>query len=257
MIGGEGLTAERLGHVLVVTIDRPAERNALSPAASTVCAAIWDEFASDPGLRVAIVTGAGEKAFCAGSDLSPGTQAVPRPASGFGGLTQRDLAKPVIAAVNGIALGGGFELALACDLILAAPGASFGLTEPRLGLAPLAGGPHRLVRAIGEKRAMGLLLTARRVDAAEGLALGFVHEVVAAGTVLDRALALAGEMAALSPAALRACKQLAVRTMGEASVEAAMAAQGAYPAVAEMLASDDRKEGVRAFREKRTPRWSS
>lgn len=258
----EGIEQERRGAIFCLRIDRPEVRNALSPAASAECAKAWDEFASDPALRVAILTGMGATAFCAGSDLrrhdSARGPAARRPASGFGGLTERfDLDKPVIAAVNGLALGGGFELALACDVILAAEHAEFALPEPRLGLAPLAGGPHRLVRAVGEKRALAILLTAARIDAATAAELGFVHEIVPADALMDRAFALAESVASLSPTAVRACKQLAVRGQSEPSVQAAMAAQMDYPAVRAMLASDDRKEGVRAFREKRAPRWSS
>jgi crotonobetainyl-CoA hydratase len=209
-------------------------------------------------LRVAILTGAGDQAFCAGSDLRPQPSKVPRPATGFGGLTQRfDLDKPVIAAVNGVALGGGFELALACDIIIAAAGASFGLPEPRLGLAPLAGGPHRLARAIGDKRTLGLLLSARIIDAPEAHALGFVHRVVPDDELVDVAWRHAEEIAALSPAAVRACKQLVTRGLAEPSVEAAMRAQADYPAVKAMFALGDAKEGVRAFREKRAPQWRS
>jgi len=250
--------SERRGAVLLICIDRPEVRNAISPAVSTECAALFDAFAADPSLRVAILTGTGDKAFCAGSDLRPQPSKVPRPATGFGGLSERfDLDKPVIAAVNGVALGGGFELALACDIILAAASASFGLPEPRIGLAPLAGGPHRLARAIGDKRALALLLSGRTIAAQEGHVLGFVHRVVADDELMDTAWLLAEEIAALSPAAVRACKQLVTRGLAEPSVEAAMRAQGDYPAVQAMLASGDAKEGVRAFREKRAPEWKS
>ena len=250
--------SERRGAVLLVRIDRPEVRNAISPAVSTECAAQFDVFAADPSLRVAILTGTGGQAFCAGSDLRPQSTKVPRPATGFGGLTERfDLDKPIIAAVNGVALGGGFELALACDIIIAAAGASFGLPEPRIGLAPLAGGPHRLARAIGDKRALALLLSARTVDAREAQVLGFVHEVVPDDKLMDTAWRLAEDIAALSPAAVRACKQLVARGLAEPSVEAAMRAQADYPAVKAMFASGDAREGVRAFREKRAPEWRS
>jgi len=255
--GGEGIETEIRDHIMVVRINRPEVRNALSPAASTTCAAIFDDFANDSALRVAILTGNGGE-FCAGSDLRRHDPGILRPAAGFGGLTERfDLDKPIIAAVNGAALGGGFELALACDLIVAAGSATFGFPEAKLGLAPLAGGPQRLVRAVGEKRALRLLLTAEAIGAEEALSLGFLHSVVPDDTLLDRAMALARTIATLSPAAVRACNQLVTRGAAEPSVAAAMREQAHYPAVRAMIEGDDRKEGVRAFREKRPPNWTS
>src|SRR5204863_622380 len=139
------------------------------------------DFAKDPGQWVAIVTGAGDRAFSAGNDLkvTAAGQRGPMHPSGFAGLTSRyDLTKPLIAAVNGIAMGGGFEIALACDIIIASEKAVFALPEPRVGLAALAGGVHRLPREIGTKRALGMILTGRRASAKEGKTLGFVNEVV-------------------------------------------------------------------------------
>ncbi|HEY0106242.1 MAG TPA: enoyl-CoA hydratase-related protein, partial [Rhizomicrobium sp.] len=152
---------EREGRLTIVTLNRPEVMNALHAPAHAELAQVFDDFAADPDAWVAIVTGAGERAFSAGNDLkvtaagggSAGT-VLPRHPSGFGGLASRfDLDKPLIAAVNGIAMGGGFEIALACDIILAADGAVFALPEPRVGLAALAGGLHRLPRVIGAKRA--------------------------------------------------------------------------------------------------------
>ena len=156
--------------------------NALHPAANRELAAAFDEFAADPELWVAIITGAGDRAFSAGNDLkhqAMGGDMSGQPATGFAGLSARwDLDKPVIAAVNGVAMGGGFEIALACDLIIAAENALFALPEVRVGLAAMAGGLLRLPRTIGTKRAMGMILTGRRVPAREGLELGFVTDVV-------------------------------------------------------------------------------
>src|SRR5512134_2487775 len=182
--------AEREGHLLVVTLHRPDVLNALHPPANRELAKAFDDFAADPELWVAILTGAG-RGFCAGNDLkhqATGGDMSGQPATGFAGLTNRpDLVKPVIAAVNGVAMGGGFEIALACDLIVASEDATFALPEPRVGLAALAGGVHRLPRQIGLKNAMGMILTGRRVPADEGLRLGFVNEVVAADDLMPAA----------------------------------------------------------------------
>ena len=158
-------TAERDGRLLTVTLNRPERYNALHWPAHFELAEVWDEFAADPGLWVAIVTGAGDKAFCAGNDLRFQAEGNIRKRcpTGFAGLTERyDLNKPVIAAVNGFSMGGGFETALACDLIVAAQNAVFALPEPRVGLMAGAGGVHRLPRMIGQKQALGMILTGRR-----------------------------------------------------------------------------------------------
>ncbi|HEX9553023.1 MAG TPA: enoyl-CoA hydratase-related protein, partial [Streptosporangiaceae bacterium] len=176
------------------------------------------------------------------------------PASGFAGLALRfDLTKPLIAAVNGVAMGGGFEIALACDLIVAAEGAVFALPEPRVGLAALAGGLHRLPRAIGVKRAMGMILTARRVSAQEGLELGFVNEVVPAVELIGAAKRLAGLIGDCSPMSIRASKQAVMKGLDEPTLEAAIRGQNRYDAVAALFRSEDLVEGPRAFAEKRPP----
>jgi crotonobetainyl-CoA hydratase len=178
------------------------------------------------------------------------------PASGFAGLTSRfDLDKPVIAAVNGIAMGGGFEIALACDLIIAADTAVFALPEPRVGLAALAGGLHRLPREIGPKRALGMILTARRVAASEGKELGFVNEVVPTAQLMATAKERAKQIMELSPMSVRASKQAVYRGLMENSVGDALKNQNNYSAVAAMFKSDDLREGPKAFAEKRAPQW--
>jgi enoyl-CoA hydratase/carnithine racemase len=211
-----------------------------------------------PAQWLAILTGAGERAFCAGADLKQQAAegGIEMPRSGFGGLTSRfDLTKPVIAAVNGVALGGGFELALACDLIIAADSASFALPEPRVGLAALGGGILRLVRQIPEKQALGMILTGRRVTAAEGRELGFVNEVVAAPELLGAARRWADMILAGSPMSIRASKAIAQRgSIG--TLEEASRLQLGYPETVAMMASADYAEGPRAFAEKRQPRWS-
>jgi enoyl-CoA hydratase/carnithine racemase len=203
---------ERDGRVLTVIFDRPEVRNAIHPPAARELEQVFDQFEADPDLWVAILTGAGDQAFSAGNDLkyvaSGGEMNWPR--SGFGGMTLRfDSVKPMIAAVNGVALGGGFEIALACDLIIASEHAGFGLPEPRVGQAAMAGGIHRLCRQIGLKHAMGLLLTGRRVDAREGRKLGFVNEVVEAGQLLDAAHRWADQILECAPLSVRGSKQAA------------------------------------------------
>jgi len=246
----------REGPLTIVTINRPEVHNALNAEAHDELEAIFDAFAADDAQWVAIITGAGHKAFCAGHDLKQQAEGggLTNPATGFAGLTSRfDLNKPVIAAVYGVAMGGGFELALACDIVVAAVNAAFALPEARVGIAALGGGIQRLPREIGLKRAMGMMLTGRRVSAAEGLAMGFVNEV-AEGDVLDAARRWAGEILACSPMSVHATKD-AVRRGLTAPVEAAIVAQWSYPAMAAMLSSEDHVEGPVAFTQKRVPEW--
>ncbi len=254
----EFCTVAREGRLTIVTLNRPEVMNALHPPAHRELAGVFDEFAADPDQWVAIVTGAGQRAFCTGSDLKYIASGAPteRPASGFAGLTSRfDLSKPVIAAVNGAAMGGGFETALACDLIVASENATFALPEPRVGLAAFAGGLHRLPRQIGFKPAMGLILTGRRNDAREALALGILNEVVPLADLMAAARKWAGWILECSPMAVRASKEVAMRGLDESSVEAALRAQNDYPVVKAWKASSDYVEGPRAFAEKRKPDW--
>jgi crotonobetainyl-CoA hydratase len=253
----EFIKVAREDRLTIVTIDRASAHNALNAAAHDEMQHAFDAFAADDGQWVAIVTGAGEKAFCAGHDLkqqaSGGGLVTPR--TGFGGLTARfDLAKPVIAAVNGVAMGGGFELALACDIVVASAHAVFALPEPRVGLAALAGGMQRLPRAIGLKRAMGLMLTGRRVSAAEGQTLGFINEVVETDA-LSAARRWADDILACSPLSVRATKEAVLRGL-DTPVEKALKEEWDYPQMVAMLNSNDAVEGPRAFAEKRSPRWT-
>jgi crotonobetainyl-CoA hydratase len=246
---------ERDGHLLVVTLSRPEVLNSLHPPANRELAQVFDDFAADPELWVAILTGSG-RGFCAGNDLkhqASGGDMSGQPATGFAGLTNRfDLPKPVIAAVNGVAMGGGFEIALACDLIVASEDATFALPEPRVGLAALAGGIHRLPRQIGLKNAMGMLLTGRRVSAAEGQQLGFVNEVVPKGEALAGAKRWAAQILECAPLSVRASKQAAYQGL-EGGLQEAMAAP--YDELRRMLKSEDFVEGPKAFAEKRAPHW--
>jgi crotonobetainyl-CoA hydratase len=247
----------RKGPITVVTLQRPEVYNALHIEAHFELNKVFDDFSADPEQWVAIVTGAGDKAFCAGNDLKWQAAGGKRgwDMGGFAGLTTRfDCDKPIIAAVNGVAMGGGFEIALACDLIIASENATFALPEPRVGLAALAGGLQRLPRQIGLKRAMGMILTARHVSAKEGFELGFVNEVVPAGEALAAAERWAETIAKNSPMSIRASKQ-AIRMGMEVSLEKAMTDQREYPAVKAMAASQDYIEGPKAFSEKRAPKW--
>ncbi len=254
---GEFSQVEKDGHLTIVTIDRPERMNSLHPMANAELSAVFDEFHEDPEQWVAIITGAGDKAFSAGNDLkhqASGGDMSGQPASGFGGLTSRfELVKPVIAAVNGVAMGGGFEIALACDLIIAAENAVFALPEPRVGLAALAGGIHRLPRQIGQKQALGMLLTGRRVSAAEGQSLGFVNEVVAPDQLMSASRRWAEQIAECAPLSVRATKEAAMGGLRFGGVEEAAAE--AYPGLRTMVKSEDFIEGPRAFAEKRKPSW--
>lgn len=253
---GAYFTSERDGRVLIVTLNRPERMNALHSPAHFELDAVWNAFEADPDLWIGIVTGAGERAFSAGNDLKFQAEGGTRdkPPSGFGGLTTRfDRAKPVIAAVNGVAMGGGFELALACDVIIAAENARFALPEPRVGLAALAGGLHRLPRVIPQKQAMGMILTGRHVPAAEGYQLGFVTELVKEGEALNAAKAFAGQIQECSPVSIRTSLDVVREGLKHASVAEAMHAE--YASVEVLWNSEDLVEGPLAFAEKRTPNW--
>ena len=246
------------GRVRIVTLNRPEVLNALHADANDELAAVWDEFAARDDLWVGIITGAGERAFSAGNDLKVQAEGRRRPngPNGFAGITQRfNLDKPLIAAVNGWAMGGGFETALACDIIIAAENALFALPEPRVGLIAGGGGVHRLPRVIPMKKAMGMILTGRRVAAREGFELGFVTELVPQGQALEAAKRWAGMILECSPKAVRASKQASYRGLDEPSLERAM--RTVYPAQQENLESEDYIEGPRAFAEKRKPNWQN
>jgi enoyl-CoA hydratase/carnithine racemase len=255
----EYCTRETDGRILTVTINRPERMNALHWMANEELARVFDDFAADPDLWVAIITGAGHRAFSAGNDLKyqaqeAGGEMQAGPVTGFAGLTARyDCDKPLIAAVNGVAMGGGFEIALACDLIVASESAVFALPEPKVGLAALAGGVHRLPRQIGLKPAMGMMLTGRRVSAEEGLRLGFVNEVVPPEELMTATRRWADQIVECAPLSVRATKQAATRGLRHGLIEEAMAER--YPAIRELVESEDFIEGPLAFAEKRPPRW--
>jgi crotonobetainyl-CoA hydratase len=251
---------ERTGAVARVTIDRPDSLNAVDFAAEAELEAIWRQLEADRDLRAIVLTGAGERAFSAGADMKQTGKsgldywAAPRPA-GFGGIALRTtLDVPVIARVNGHALGGGFEMVLGCDLVVSAAHATVGLPEPRVGRLPLDGGMVLLQRQVAFRPAMAMLLTGRRIGAAEALGMGLVNEVVPTAeldTAVERWL---DEILRCAPTSVRAIKQTVRRT---AQLAAADAQALRLPAVMECLQSPEGEEGVRAFVEKRAPAWAA
>lgn len=256
------ITYEKHDHIAWVKINRPAAMNALHLAADEELFHVWQDFDADPDLRVAILSGAGERAFSAGSDLkadaelaSRGEQTRHLPFGGFGGLTDPrfKLRKPVIAAVHGYALGGGFELALACDIIIATEQAQFGLPEPKVGLVAGGGGMHRLPRQIPLKTAMGMLLTGRYLSAYDAYRLGMVNEVVSFAELLATAERWAQEIIQCAPLSVMGARQAAMTGL-DLPLEAAI--NNNYSWVEACRSSSDSLEGVRAFVEKRAPRWS-
>jgi len=255
----DGVRVERRGAVMSVTLDRP-KANAIDGATSRALGAAFGELRDDPELRVAIVTAAGERFFSAGWDLNTAEQEhieVDNGPGGFAGLTELfDLHKPVIAAVNGLAVGGGFELVLSCDLIIAAEHAEFFLPEINIGIAPDAGGAIRLPRRIPYHVAMEMMLSGRRMPAEEAQRWGLVNRVVSKHDLNAEANALADEIASKAPLAVAAIKQIASAT-SVLSVPAAFELQrsGKLDHYQRMLRSDDALEGARAFNEKRSPVW--
>jgi crotonobetainyl-CoA hydratase len=249
------------GPVLVITLDRP-KANAIDVPTSRALYAAFDRLRREPGLRVAILTGAGERFFSAGWDLKAAADgegiAADHGPGGFAGLTEFfDIGKPVIAAVNGLALGGGFELVLAADLVVAAEHAEFALTEVTLGLVPDAGGLLRLPARLPRPIAVECLLTGRRIGAAEAARWGLVNRVVPAGDLIPAALELAHAICASAPLSIAAALEIMRETEGTAVTEGYQRLRGGgLPAYERMLRSDDAREGVRAFAERRPPRWT-
>jgi enoyl-CoA hydratase/carnithine racemase len=249
------IETERDGHLLIVTINRPEVRNALNAPSCHELSAVWDDFDADPELWIAIVTGAGDAAFCAGHDLTDGFDD-PMPESGFAGLSSRTtpISKPIIAAVNGMAFGGGFELALGCDIIIADESAVFAMSEPRVGFVALGGGADRLALRLPTPIAMGILLTGRRLDAAEAHRWGIATDVAPAGTAMQIARKWADQILLCSPVAVRYTKQLALAAIESADWTTA-ATQRRNAVYADLIELADTQEGVNAFAEKRKPVW--
>ncbi len=246
------------GPIWEITIDRPEPRNALHPPACEELAMVFDQFRDKDEAWIAIITGAGEQAFCAGYDLKyqASGQSMTMPPSGFAGLTSRfALAKPVIAALNGCALGGGLETVLCCDIVVSDEQALLGLPEPKVGMLALGGGIHRLVRQIGEKLAMEMLLTGQLISAQRGYEIGLVNHVVASGDAMTKAREIAASMLECSPVSLRVTKEMAMQGLTKTSLEEAI--HGSYDGIHTWLSSEDLQEGPRAFAEKRKPIWKN
>ena len=253
----DAVKVRRQGAVLEVTLDRP-KANAIDVATSVAMGEVFVEFRDDPNLRVAIITGGGKKFFCAGWDLKAAAEGESYDADygpgGFAGLTElHDLNKPVIAAVNGLAFGGGFELALSCDLIVAAPHVEFCLPEIKIGVLADAA-TFRLPKRIPRNIAMELLMTGRRMGAEEAARWGLVNAV--APSAMEQARELAAVLASGPPLALAAVKAVVreTETLGNEECYTLMRS-GKLAAFEAMLASEDAKEGPRAFAEKREPVW--
>src|SRR5436190_21539303 len=246
-------------HVAHVTIDRPEVMNAIDAASERELQTIWSDIENDRDVRCVVLTGGGERAFSTGADMKGGSGAsgleywaLPR-TGGFGGIALRDtLYVPVIARVNGHAVGGGFEMVLGCDIIVAAENATFGLPEARVGRLPLDGGMTLLQRQVPFHLAMGVLFTGKRISAADAFRIGLVNEI-APRPELDAAVARwVDDILACAPLSVRAIKQVVRRTAQLSAVEA----RGRLlPALVESLQSEDSQEGVRAFVEKRKPVW--
>lgn len=246
------------GPLLTITINRPEVLNSVHPAGHRELADAFDRYAADPELRVALVTGAGDRAFCVGTDLKAlaATGDHTKPSTGFAGITHRfNLWKPVIAVVNGLCLGGGMEIVAACDLAVAAEQAQFGLPEPRVGLAALGGGLlQRLPRQIAMKDAMFLVLTGGRISATEALRMGILNAVVPGDELMDKARSLANQILECAPLAVQASKQVMLQSLAQANLASTMHEN--YEQAQCMLASKDAIEGPKAFSEKRRPRWT-
>ncbi|HLH81752.1 MAG TPA: acetyl-CoA acetyltransferase [Trebonia sp.] len=252
----EHVLVRRDGHLLEVTINRPEARNSLHPMANDELDHVFDCYFAADGLWVAILTGAGDKAFSAGNDLvySASGKPVWVPKNGFGGLTsRRHMPKPVIAAVNGYAMGGGCEIALACHLVVADATARFALSEVKVGLVAGAGGLVRLPRTVPPKVATEMILTGRRITAEEALGYGLVNRVTEAGKALDGARALAAEILDGSPTSVRVSLRIMAETRGIPDVIDAVTRPS--DAFDELMASEDAVEGITAFARKRRPSW--
>lgn len=261
-ISEAAVLVERVGNVMVITINRPDARNAVNSAVSAGVGGALDEAAADAEIRAIVLTGAGDKSFCAGADL----KAISRGESvyapdhrewGFAGFVNRYTAKPTIAAVNGTALGGGTELAMAADLIVASENATFGLPEVKRGLIAGAGGVFRLPAQMPQRLAMEMIFTGEPIDAARALEVGLINQVVPAGKVVEAALDLAQRIAVNAPLSVQASKRVAYGVVD--GVQVAEAESWALSAVEWDLlaASEDAKEGPRAFAEKRQPVWKA
>jgi enoyl-CoA hydratase len=242
--------------VAVLTVDRPTSRNALNLKVMEELSTALDRLEDDPSLAAIIVTGQGPKAFVAGADVAEMEKMTPETASDFSRYGQELFSRiecvpvPAIAAVNGFALGGGLELAVCCDIRIAARNARFGQPEAGLGVIPGFGGTQRLARLVGKANALDLVLTGRMVDADEALRIGLVNRVVPEGEALAQALTLAGEISAKSPFALKQAKKAILAGLSLDPPDGLLVERRLF---SECFSNPDRKEGMRAFLEKRAP----
>ena len=247
---------ERRGNVEILTINRPEARNAINGAVSTAMSSIMDELLSDTECWVVVITGSGDKAFSAGMDLKAFSSGeggdIIGASGGFGGLTQREFPKPIIAAVNGSALAGGFEIMLACDLVVAAEHATFGIPEAKRGLIAGAGGLIRMPKRLPMAIALEMAMTGEPIDAERAATLGLVNKVVPAAALMNEALALAERIAANAPLAVRYSKKVMKHA---AEVPEHEGWELNTEAVGVVFSSADAMEGPIAFAEKRPPKW--
>ena len=251
------LVRERHGHVELVRLNRERARNAIDGATARLLGATFDELTEDSDVWAVVLTGTGDRAFCAGMDLKAFAAGevteILTARGGFAGIAARSFPKILIAAVNGVALAGGFEIVLACDLVVAADHASFGIPEVRRGLVAAGGGLIRLAKRIPPAIALELALTGESIDAERALAYGLVNRVVAAERVVEEALALAEAICANAPLAVKVSKELMKRSLDVAEAEA-WELNNAL--TAPVLVSNDALEGAVAFAEKRAPNWT-
>lgn len=254
----EYLKTERKGHILVVTMNRPDVYNAVNADMHHEMEDVWNNYAQDPDLWVAVLTGAGDKAFSAGNDLKATASGSGKkkglPETGFAGLSSRfDLEKPLIAAVNGFAMGGGFETALSCDIILASENAKFALPEVKVGFFASASGVQRLSRYIGRLAAQEMMITGRTINAEEALKLGCCNEVLPHDQLMNRAMELAEHICTVSPSSVKSTK----RILNSMAVADGLPESLLYSreVQADLAQTEDFKEGVQAFVEKRKPNW--
>jgi crotonobetainyl-CoA hydratase len=257
-VSDKPLLVEQKGHVLLITLNRPHARNAINGELAAAMGEALEHLSRNPDLRVGVITGTG-KAFCAGQDLkafAAGEPIIPKehPEWGFGGFAQHQVDKPVIAAVNGYAVGGGMELALYCDLILASEEAFFGLPEVTRGLFAAAGGLQRSAQQLPEKIAMRLALTGQPLTAQEAARWGLVNEVVPADQLLPRALKLAKVVAANAPLSIATSKRIIQHTAQQGTLETAPWKLN-DDEMQMIFNSEDAREGALAFSEKREPVW--
>jgi len=251
---GEPLVlTERQGRIGIVKLNRPEARHAMSAGLTDAIASALEEFEADDELWVTVITATGESAFCAGQDLKA-VAPLTTERGGWGGITSREFVKPVIAAVNGFALGGGMEICLACDLVVADEHAEFGLPEVKRGLFAGAGGLQRLPRRIPPALAMELILTGRTISASRALELGLINRVVPRGQCLAGALELAEEICQAAPLSVRYSKYVARAAFSANEDDAVRSPRGKELRRA-LVASDDVLEGPRAFTERRAPQW--